>query len=65
MELIGQPTILAPQEPSLEDTLEAFWQTTNQYIQELKSSTMVSSQSMNEIKDATMANTEAIARLER
>ena len=29
MELIGQPTILAPQEPSLEDTLEAFRQTNN------------------------------------
>ena len=64
MELIGQPTIPAPQEPLLEDTLEAFRQTTNQCIQELKCSTMVSSQSMHEIKDAAMANTEAIARLE-
>ena len=29
MELIGQPTILAPQEPSLENTLKVFRQTTN------------------------------------
>ena len=50
MELVGQPTIPAPQEPSLEDTLEAFRQTINQPCYE--------------IKDATMANTEAIARLE-
>ena len=49
-ELIGQPTIPAPQEPSLEDTLEVFRQTVNQPC--------------HEIKDATMANTEAIARLE-
>ena len=33
MELIGQPTMPASQEPSLEDTLEAFRQTTNQCIQ--------------------------------
>ena len=50
MELIGQPTISAPQEPSLEDTLEAFRQTVNQPY--------------HEIIDATMANTKAIARLE-
>ena len=64
MELIGQPTIPTPQEPSLEDTLKAFRQTTNQCIHELKSSTMVSSQSMHEIKDAAMVNTKTIARLE-
>ena len=50
MELIGQPTILAPQEPSLEDRLEAFRQTVNQ--------------SCHEIIDATVANIEAVARLE-
>ena len=50
MELIGQPTIPAPQEPLLEDTLEAFRQTVNQPC--------------HEIKDVTIANTEAIARLE-
>ena len=49
-ELIGQPTILVPQEPSLEDTLEAFRQIVNQPC--------------HKIKDATVANTEAIARLE-
>ena len=49
-ELIGQPTILAPQEPSLEDTLKAFRQTINQPCYE--------------IKDATVANTETIARFE-
>jgi hypothetical protein len=38
------------QEPSLEDTLEAFRQIVNQPF--------------HEIKDATMANTEAVARLE-
>ena len=50
MELIGQPTIPVPQEPSLEDTLEAFKQIVNQPCQE--------------ITDATVANTEAISRLE-
>jgi hypothetical protein len=35
VELIGQPTIPASQEPSLEDTLEAFWQTVNQPFQEI------------------------------
>jgi hypothetical protein len=50
MELIGQPTILASQEPLLEDTLEAFRQTVNQPF--------------HEIKDAAMANTKAVARLE-
>ena len=64
MKLVGQPTIPASQEPSLEDTLEAFRQTTHRFIQELKSSTIVSSQSMHEIKDAAMVNTKAIARLE-
>ena len=64
MELISQPTMPASQELSLEDTLKAFGQTTNQCIQELKSSTMVSSQFIYEIKDAAMANIEAIARLE-
>ena len=64
MELVGQPSIPASQELSLEDTLEAFRQTTNQCVQELKNSTMVCSQSMYEIKDVTMANSEAIARLE-
>jgi hypothetical protein len=47
MELIGQPTIPASQEPSLEDTLEAFRQTVNQPF--------------HETKDAIVANTEAIA----
>jgi hypothetical protein len=50
MELIGQPTIPASHEPSLEDTLEALWQTVNQPCQE--------------ITDATVANTEAVTRLE-
>jgi hypothetical protein len=50
MELVGQPTIPASQEPSLEDTLEAFKKTVNQPCQE--------------IIDTTVANTEAIARLE-
>ena len=50
MELIGQPTIPASQEPSLENTPEAFRQTVNQPFQE--------------ITDATVANTEAVARLE-
>jgi hypothetical protein len=65
MELVSQPIILASQEPSLEDTLEVFRQRTNQCVQELKSSTMVSSQSIYEIKDVAMANIEAVARLER
>jgi hypothetical protein len=50
MELIGQPIIPASQEPSLEDTLEAFRQIVNQPF--------------HETKDATVANTEALARLE-
>jgi hypothetical protein len=50
IELIGQPTIPASQEPSLEDALETFSQTVNQPFQE--------------ITNVTMANTEAIARLE-
>jgi hypothetical protein len=50
MELVGQPTIPASQELSLEDTFEAFRQITNQPCQE--------------IIDATVANTEAVARLE-
>jgi hypothetical protein len=50
MELVGQPTIPASQEPSLEDTLEAFRKTINQPFQE--------------IVDVIVANTEAIARLE-
>jgi hypothetical protein len=50
MELVGQPTIPASQEQSLEDSLEAFWKTVNQPCQE--------------IIDATVSNTEAVARLE-
>ena len=50
MELIGQPTFPASQEPSLEDTLEMFRQTVNQPFQE--------------ITNATVANTKAVARLE-
>jgi hypothetical protein len=50
MEQIGQPTIPASQEPSLEDILKAFRQTINQPF--------------HEIKDATVANTEAVTRLE-
>jgi hypothetical protein len=50
MELVGQPTIPASQELSLEDTLKAFKQIVNQPCQE--------------ITNATVANTEAIARLE-
>jgi hypothetical protein len=50
MELVGQPTIPASHEPSLEDTLEVFRQTVNQPCQE--------------IIDATVANTEVVARLE-
>ena len=61
MQLTGQSTSPASQEPSLEDTLKAFIQSNRQGIQELKDATMVNSKSMHEIKDATMANTEAIA----
>jgi hypothetical protein len=43
MELVGQPSIPASQEQSLEDTLEAFRKTINQPCQE--------------IIDATVANT--------
>jgi hypothetical protein len=50
MELVGQPTITASQEQSLEDSLEAFRKTINQPCQE--------------IIDATVANTEAVARFE-
>jgi hypothetical protein len=50
MELVGQPTIPASQEQSLEDSLKAFRKTINQPCQE--------------IIDATMANTETVARLE-
>jgi hypothetical protein len=50
MELVGQPTIPALQEQSLEDSLEAFRKTINQPCQE--------------IIDAIMANTEAVVRLE-
>ena len=49
-ELIGQPTIPTPQEPSLENIVEAFRQIVNQPC--------------HEIIDAIVANTEAIARLE-
>jgi hypothetical protein len=50
MELVGQPTIPASQEQSLEDSLEAFRKTINQPCQK--------------IIDATVANTEAVTRLE-
>jgi hypothetical protein len=50
MELVGQPTISASHELSLEDTLETFRKTVNQPCQK--------------IIDATMANTEEVARLE-
>jgi Zn-finger protein len=50
MEQLGQPTISASHEPSLEESLETFRKTINQPCQELI--------------DATVANTEAIARLE-
>jgi hypothetical protein len=50
MELIGQPTVLASQEPSLEDTIEVFKQTINQPF--------------HEIEDVVVANTKAITRLE-
>jgi hypothetical protein len=50
MELIGQPSIPASQEPSLEDALEAFRQIVNQPF--------------HKTKDAIVANNEAIARLE-
>jgi hypothetical protein len=64
MELIGQPTIPASQELSLEDTLETFRQAVNQPFQEITDATMVNSQSMHEMKDAAMVNTKEIARLE-
>jgi hypothetical protein len=51
MEFVGQPTIPASQEQSLEDSLEAFRKTINQPCQEI-------------IDATTMANTEAVARLE-
>jgi hypothetical protein len=50
MELVGQPTIPASHELSLEETLEKFRKIVNQPYQE--------------IIDATVANTEAVARLE-
>jgi hypothetical protein len=50
MELVGQPTISASHEPSLEESLETFRKTVNQPCQE--------------IIDAHVANTEEIARLE-
>jgi hypothetical protein len=50
MELVSQPTILASQEPSLEDTIEAFKKTVNQPFQG--------------ITDATLENTKVVARLE-
>jgi uncharacterized coiled-coil protein SlyX len=50
MELVGQPTIPASHEPSLEDTLETFRKIVNQPCQE--------------IVDAPVANTETVARLE-
>jgi hypothetical protein len=50
MELVGQPTIPASHEPSLEDTLYAFRQIVNQPCQE--------------IMDAHVANTEGVARFE-
>ena len=56
MQLTGQSRSLMPRELSLEDALNAFRQTTNQCIQELKSSTMVNNQGIQELKDATMVN---------
>jgi hypothetical protein len=50
MELVSQPTILASQEPSLEDTIEACKKTVNQPFQG--------------ITDATLENTKVVARLE-
>jgi hypothetical protein len=50
MELVGQPTIPASQEQSLENSLKAFRKTINQPCQE--------------IIDATVVNTEVVARLE-
>jgi hypothetical protein len=50
MKLVGQSTISASHEPSLEDTLETFRKTVNQPC--------------HGVIDATMANTEAIVRLE-
>jgi hypothetical protein len=50
MELVGQPTISASHEPSLQESLETFRKTINQSCQE--------------IIDATLADTEAIARME-
>ena len=64
MQLIGQSRSLVSRELSLEDALNVFRQTTNQCIQELKSSTMVHNQGIQELKDATMVNTQEIARLE-
>jgi hypothetical protein len=49
MELVGQPTIHASHELSLEETLEEFRKTVNKPCQE--------------IIDATVVNTEAVARL--
>jgi hypothetical protein len=50
MELVGQPTISASHEPTLQESLETFRKTINQSCQE--------------IIDATVADTEAIARME-
>jgi exonuclease VII small subunit len=50
IELVGQPTILASQEQSLEDSLKTFKKTINQPCQE--------------IMDAVVTNTKAIAKLE-
>ncbi|XP_059436581.1 uncharacterized protein LOC132169582 [Corylus avellana] len=62
MQLTGQSTAQMPQSHlSLEDALNAFRQTVNQCILELKNSTMVNNQAIQELKDATMVNTQEIA----
>lgn len=49
---------------TLEDSLKAFIQFSNQNISKVKNATLVNTQSINEVKNATMANSQAIAKME-
>ncbi|XP_062161989.1 uncharacterized protein LOC133869023 [Alnus glutinosa] len=49
---------------TLEDSLKAFIQFSNQTISEVKNATLVNTQSINEVKNATMVNSQAIAKME-
>jgi hypothetical protein len=49
---------------TLEDSLKAFIQFSNQTISEVKNATLVNTQSINEVKNATMVNSQTIAKME-